>query len=67
VIDRTYLHEVKLSITDVKLYLDDIFLLDSNTGLYRLDILQSQRVLITGKYKQNGMTKFSVYSDDLEN
>ena len=55
----------KLSISDVKLYLGDIFVLDYETGLFRLDILKSQRVRITGKYSDFGFKKFSVYSDDL--
>jgi hypothetical protein len=65
VIGRTELHIEKLSISDVKLYLDDIFVLDYETGLIRLDILKSQRVQITGKYSDFGFKKFSVYSDDL--
>jgi len=36
---------------DVEIYLDDIFVLDYDSGLYRLDILQSQRVVKTGHYK----------------
>jgi hypothetical protein len=52
---------------DAELYLDDIFLLDYDTGLFRLDILQSQRVAITARYRDFGFYKFGVYSDDLEN
>ena len=51
---------------DVEIYLDDIFLLDYDTGLYRLDILESQRVAITGRYTDYGFEKFGVYSDDLQ-
>ena len=52
---------------DAELYLDDIFVLDYDTGLFRLDILQSQRIAITGRYRDFGFNKFGVYSDDLEN
>lgn len=51
---------------DAEIYLDDIFLLDYDTGLFRLDILQSQRVAITGRYRDFGFTRFAVYSDDLQ-
>lgn len=67
VIDRTYLHTKTLSIIDAKVYLGDIFMLDYINGLYRLDILHNNDVLITGRYIKDGFTKFAVYSDDLEN
>jgi hypothetical protein len=34
--------------------------------VYRLDILQSQRVAITARYRDAGFTRFGVYSDDLQ-
>lgn len=67
VIDRTYVHTNSLSIIDAKVYLGDIFFLDYLHGLFRLDILHSTEVLITGRYIKDGFTKFAVYSDDLEN
>lgn len=51
---------------DAEIYLDDIFVLDFDSGLFRLDILQSQRVAITGRYRDYGFVKFGVYSDDLQ-
>ena len=66
VIDRTFLNLNSLRIMDAEIYLDDIFLLDFDTGLFRLDILQSQRVAITGRYRDYGFEKFSVYSDDYQ-
>lgn len=51
---------------DAEIYMDDIFLLDYDTGLYRLDILQSQRVSVTARYRDAGFTRFGVYSDDLQ-
>ena len=65
VIDRSYVHTNTLSIIDVKVYLGDIFFLDYINGLYRLDILRNNDVLITGRYIKDGFTKFAVYSDDL--
>lgn len=50
VIDRTYCHVSTLSIIDAKVYLGDIFFLDYFHGLYRLDILANNDVLITGRY-----------------
>lgn len=67
VLDRTYLHTENLQIIDVKVYLGDIFMLDYINGLYRLDIWHNNDVIITGRYIKDGFTKFSVYSDDLEN
>lgn len=66
IIDRTFLNLKALRIMDAEIYLDDIFVLDFDTGLFRLDILQSQRVAITGRYRENGFYKFGVYSDDLQ-
>ena len=66
VIDRTFMHVSTLSITDAKVYLGDIFFLDYLNGLYRLDIMPNQDVLITGRYDKEGFMKFGIYSDDLE-
>ena len=41
--------------------------MDFDTGLFRLDILLSQRIAITGRYIDRGFEKFGVYSDDLQN
>jgi uncharacterized protein YqkB len=67
VIDRSELHLPMLSIMDAKVYLGDIFFIDYESGLYRLDILRSADVVVTGRYPMSGFTRFAVYSDDLEN
>lgn len=67
VIDRTFMHVRTLEITEVKIYLGDIFLLDYLFGLYRLDVMQNQDVRITGRYDKEGFYRFGIYSDDLEN
>lgn len=64
ILDRSILNLKALRIMDAEIYLDDIFLLDYDTGLVRLDILQSQRVAITGWYRDRGFEKFGIYSDD---
>jgi hypothetical protein len=66
IIDRTFLNLKALRIMDAELYLDDIFLLDYDTGLFRMNILQSQRVEVTGRYRDAGFVKFGVYSDNLQ-
>jgi hypothetical protein len=55
-----------LSIVDFKIYLGDIFFLDYWSGLYRLDILRSNHIVITGRYLKEGFYRFAVYSDDLQ-
>jgi len=40
--------------------------LDYFYGLYRLDILRNNDVVIMGRFPKDGFTRFSVYSDDLE-
>ena len=66
-IDRTFIHAKTMSITDVKVYMNDIFFLDYLNGLYRLDVQRSQELAITGRYDKDGYYKFSVYSDNLQN
>lgn len=68
-IDRTFLHlpSNTLEIVDVEMYMGDIFFLDYFHGLFRLDVMKSQDVRITGRYRQDACSKFAVYSNDLEN
>jgi hypothetical protein len=66
VVDRSYLGLNLLAITDFKVYLGDIFVLDYLSGLFRLDITKGQHVTITGRYLGDGFLRFSVYSDDLD-
>lgn len=66
VIDRSFLSLKKLSITDFKVYLGDLYLLDYHHGLIKFDITPSQQIVIVGKYETSvGFLKFGVYSDDL--
>jgi hypothetical protein len=66
VIDRSYLGLKELALTDFKIYLGDIFVLDYFRGIYRLDITRGQHIVITGHYEGEFFTRFSVYSDDLD-
>lgn len=65
VVDRSFLGQKKLAITDFKIYLGDFYILDYFNGISRFDITPSQQILITGKYNEAGYLKFGVYSDDL--
>jgi hypothetical protein len=47
-------------------YNGDLFVLDSYLGLIRLKIIKDHRILIQGIYRQTGMHKFDIYSDDLD-
>lgn len=52
VIDRTYLHINRFEIVDIKIYLGDIFVLDFVYGLYRLDILRNNDIMIMGRFEK---------------
>jgi hypothetical protein len=68
IMDRSLLGLDKLTITDFKLYLGDMYILDYHQGLIRFDITGSQQIIITGRYRtDSGFTKFGVYSSDLDN
>ena len=66
-IDRSFIHAKTFAITDVKVYMGDIFVLDYLNGLYRFDFMKNQEVRITGRYDKDGFYKFNVYSNNLEN
>lgn len=67
VIDRTFLHEDKLSITDFKIYYGLIYILDSNNGVSALGITKSQHVLILGRYRtDSGFKKMGIYTGNLD-
>ena len=66
-VDRTFIHANTLSITDLKVYMDDIYFIDVINGLYRLDFQKNQQIRITGRYDEEGFFKFSVFSNSLKN
>jgi hypothetical protein len=68
VIDRSFLHQDKLTITDFQVYLGDMYILDYHTGVTRFDISPSQDILITGRYRtDSGYHRLGVYSNNLAN
>jgi hypothetical protein len=68
VMDRSLLHQDKLSIEDFKVYLGDIYVLDYHSGVIRFDITLSQQIVITGRYRtDSGFNKMGVYSNNLDN
>jgi hypothetical protein len=66
VIDRSYMGLKELALTDFKIYLGDIFILDYFRGIYRLDITRGQHIVITGHYEGESFTRFAIYPNDLD-
>lgn len=68
VMDRSYLHQEELSITDFKIYLGDMYILDWHSGVISFDISPSQNVIIKGRYRtSSGYHKLGVYTNNLDN
>jgi hypothetical protein len=68
VIDRTFLHLNRMTVTDVQLYMGNIYVLDFHAGVFVLDFTPSQHLLIIGRYATNsGYLRLGVYSGNLDN
>lgn len=68
VMDRSFLHQDKLSVTDFDVYLGDIYILDYHSGVIKFDITTSQTIVIAGRYRtDSGFTKMGVYSSNMVN
>lgn len=68
VMDRSFLHQDRLSITDFKLYMGNMYLLDYHSGVIVFDITPNQNILITGRYRtDSGYMRLGVYSSNLDN
>jgi hypothetical protein len=68
VMDRSFLHQDKLSIMDFEVYLGDIYILDYHSGVIKFDITTSQTIVIAGRYRtDSGFTKMGVYSSNMVN
>lgn len=66
--DRSFLHQEKLSITDFKIYLGDMYILDWHTGVISFDITMSQNIVIKGRYRSSsGFSRLGVYTNNLDN
>lgn len=68
VMDRSFLHQDMLSITDFKVYLGDIYILDYHKGVISFDITPSQNIVIKGRYRtDSGYHSMGVYSNNMDN
>lgn len=68
IMDRSFLFQDKLSMTDFKLYLGDMYILDEHSGVTRFDITKAQDILITGRYRTNsGYIRLGVFANNLDN
>jgi hypothetical protein len=68
VMDRSFLHQDQLSITDFKVYLGDIYILDYHSGVISFDITPSQNLVIKGRYRtDSGFRRLAIYSNNLAN
>lgn len=68
VMDRSFLHQDKLTITDFEVYLGDIYILDYFSGVIKFDISRQQTIIVVGRYRtDSGYTKMGVYSSNLDN
>ena len=67
VIDRSFLHQDKLSIMDFKIYYGVFYMLDYHSGVVVFGITKSQHVLIGGRYRtDSGFQKMGVYTGNLD-
>lgn len=66
VIDRSIIHKTEFAITDFKMYLGDIYVLDYWQGLYRVDITNHMQIVLLGHYSAEGYTRFSVFSENMD-
>ena len=68
VIDRSFLNQDALSITDFKEYLGDLYILDYHKGVISFDITPSQNIVIKGRYRtDSGFQRLGIYSNNLAN
>lgn len=67
VMDRSFLFQDRLSITDFKVYLGDMYILDYHTGVTSFDLTPAQNIVIKGRYRtDSGYHKMGVYSNNLD-
>jgi hypothetical protein len=66
--DRTFLHTDKLTITDFKLYMGNMYLLDYHSGVIIFDITPNQNIIVLGRYMtDSGYLRLGVHSSNLDN
>ena len=65
--DRSFLLQDNLAITDFEVYLGDIYILDYHSGVIRFDITPQQTILILSRYRtDSGWMKMGLFSSNLE-
>lgn len=68
IMDRSFLHQEKLSIRDFKVYLGDLYILDEHTGVISFDLTPSQNIVIKGRYRtESGYHRMGIYTNNLDN
>jgi hypothetical protein len=66
-IDRTFLGVSRLWISDVSIYLGQIYILDQLKGVHRVYISGSEDLHYQGLYEARGFSRLAVYSPNLDN
>ena len=67
VIDRTFLGVQRLWISDVKVYLGSIYILDQQKGVHRVYLSGYEELEYQGLYEAKGFSRLAVYSPNLDN
>ena len=66
VVDRSFLGSKSLQISEIEVYLGEIYILDYGKGLHRLRINTEEDLIYNGFYEGKGFTRFSVFSNNLD-
>jgi hypothetical protein len=66
VIDRSFMGMPTLRIMDVNIYNQELFFLDYNSGLHRINITTSEVIKLRASYPCQYFLKFGVYSDNMD-
>lgn len=63
ILDRSFLNQDSLEITDFKLYMGNLYLLDYHSGVIVFDFTPAQHILVLGRYRtDSGFLRLGVYS-----
>lgn len=66
VVDRSFLKMSVLRVSDIRVYLSEIYVLDYTKGLHRIRINTEEDLVYNGFYEAKGFTRFAVYSNNLD-
>lgn len=68
VMDRSFLGQDKLALTDFKVYNGFLYALDYHSGMIMFDITTSQHIVIDYRYRtDSGYTRMGLYAGHLNN